>query len=97
MPVAKRDEQQQVRAGLSGMEGRMLVLEVVAMTSLALVLDTSDQDDAAIGRNVLHMIRQAVDSKCDEMGLSDDASSTAQTYAEELIGTAMAALFPNKH
>jgi hypothetical protein len=98
MPVAKRNEQQEVQAGLSDMEGRMLVLEVVAMTSLALVLDTSGEDDGtAIGRSVLEMIRQAVDNKCGEMGLSEEASSTAQSYAEELLGTATAALFPSKH
>jgi hypothetical protein len=98
MPAAKRDEQQKVRAGLSEMEGRMLVLEVVAMTSLALVLDTSGRDDdSTMGRNVLHMIRDAVDSKCTEMGLSDEASTTAQSYAEELLGTAMTALFPSRH
>jgi hypothetical protein len=46
---------------------------------------------------VLHMIRDAVDNKCTEMGLSDEASTTAQSYAEELLGTAMTALFPSRH
>jgi hypothetical protein len=95
MPSAKRDEQAQT--GLSDIQGRMLVLEVVAMTSLALVLDTSGEDSGDMGRSVLHLIREAVDNKCGEMGLSDDASETAQTYAEELLGTAMAALFPQPH
>jgi len=31
------------------------------------------------------------------MGLSDNASSTAQAYAEELIGTALATLYPSTH
>jgi hypothetical protein len=31
------------------------------------------------------------------MGLSDDASLVAQSYAEELLGTAKAALFPATH
>lgn len=95
MPGAKPEEQ--ADADLSDIHGRMLVLEVVAMTSLALVLDTSGEDNGKMGRSVLHLIREAVDNKCDEMGLSDEASSTAQTYAEELIGTAMTALFPNPH
>jgi hypothetical protein len=83
--------------GLSDIKGRMLVLEVVAMTSLALALDTSGEDDGKLGRGVLHLIREAVGNKCDEMGLSDHASSTAQAYAEELIGTAMATLYPSTH
>ncbi len=96
MPSAKRDEQQ-TQNGHSEMEGRMLVLEVVAMTSLALVLDTSDLENAEAGTSVLHMIREAVENKCSEMGLSDDASLVAQSYAEELLGTAKAALFPATH
>ena len=55
------------------------------------------EDDGKMGRGVLHLIREAVGNKCDEMGLSDHASSTAQAYAEELIGTAMATLYPSTH
>jgi len=83
--------------GLSDIRGRMLVLEVVAMTSLALVLDTSGEDGGKMGRGILHLIREAVGNKCDEMGLSDNASSTAQAYAEQLIGTALATLYPSTH
>jgi hypothetical protein len=75
----------------------MLVLEVLAMTSLALILDTSDQENAKIGRGVLYLIREAVDNRCEELSLSDDVTASAQQYVEQLVQTAMATLFPEKH
>lgn len=75
----------------------MLVLEVVAMTSLALALDTSDPENAKIGRGVLYLIREAVENKCEEMNLSHEAADSAQQYVEELLHTAMATLFPERH
>jgi predicted DNA-binding protein len=97
MQFAKHDGDQTRHQALSEIEGRMLVLEVVAMTSLALVLDTSDPDNAKIGRGVLYLIREAVENKCEEMDFSDEATSSAQQYVEELLHTAMATLFPDKH
>jgi hypothetical protein len=97
MPLAKPDGNHKKQPILSELEGRMLVLEVVAMTSLALVLDTSDQENAKIGRGVLYLIREAVENKCEEMGLSDEAAGSAQQYVEELLQTAMATLFPERH
>lgn len=97
MPIATKDGNHKSQAVLSEIEGRMLVLEVVAMTSLALALDTSDAEGAQMGRNVLHLIRQAVDNKCTEMELSDEAAEMAEQYANELVQTAMASLFPREH
>jgi len=97
MPLARRDGKNNTTASLAEIEGRMLVLEVVAMTSLAMVLDTSEPDNADIGRGVLYLIREAVENKCAEMELSDDATSTAHDYVEELLNTAMRSLFPEKH
>jgi hypothetical protein len=81
--------------GLAEIEGRMLVLEVVAMTSLALALGTSDQANAEIGRNVLHLIRDAVANRCIEMRLSKDVASSAQSYVDELLRAATESLFPD--
>ena len=75
----------------------MIVLEVVAMTSLALVLDTSNPENAKIGRGVLYLIREAVESKCEEMNLPHESAENAQQYADELVQTAMATLFPGQH
>jgi len=97
MPLAKEDGSGDTAASLTEIEGRMLVLEVVAMTSLAMALDTSDPENADVGRGVLYLIREAVDNKCEEMGLSDQAASTAQTYVDELLQTAMHSLFPKQH
>jgi predicted DNA-binding protein len=97
MQFAKRDGNQDRQQALSEMEGRMLVLEVVAMTSLALALDTSDPENAKIGRGVLYLIREAVENKCEEMDLSNEAADSAQQYVEELLHTAMATLFPERH
>jgi hypothetical protein len=97
MPIATEDGNHKSSTGLSEIEARMLVLEVVAMTSLALALDTSDAEGAQMGRNVLHLIRQAVGNKCAEMNLSDAAADTAEQYANELVHTAMESLFPREH
>ena len=97
MPLAKEDGSSDAAASLTDIEGRMLVLEVVAMTSLAMALNTSDPEDADVGRGVLYLIREAVNNKCDEMRLSSQATSTAQTYVDELVHTAMHSLFPKQH
>ncbi len=97
MPMATRDGHHKATAGLSEIEGRMLVLEVVAMTSLALTIGTSDAEGAGMRRGVLHLIRQAVENKCVEVGLSDDAAAMAERYADELMHTAMESLFPKEH
>ncbi|MDR7143709.1 hypothetical protein [Rhizobium sp. BE258] len=97
MPDAKKDSAKATSSNLSDIEGRMLVLEIVAMTSLAMVLDTSDPENAKIGRGVLYLIREAVEKKCEEMNLSEEATDTAQVYVEELLQTAMHSLFPEKH
>ena len=97
MPLQKQDGEKNATSSLSDIEGRMLVLEVVAMTSLAMVLDTDDPENAKIGRGVLYLMREAVENKCSEMKLSPDATTTAQTYVEELLQTAMHSLFPERH
>jgi len=97
MPLARQDGKNNNAASLAEIEGRMLVLEVVAMTSLAMVLDTSDPENADIGRGVLYLIREAVENKCLELELSEDAASTARDYVDELLNTAMNSLFPERH
>jgi hypothetical protein len=97
MPLPNQNGEKSATSSLSDIEGRMLVLEVVAMTSLAMALDTDDPENAKIGRGVLYLIREAVENKCAEMDLSSDATSTAQHYVEELLQTAMHSLFPERH
>lgn len=86
-----------VRGDLAAIEGRMLVLEVVAMTSLAMVLDTSDEGNARIGKGVLNLIQEAVENKCREMGVSPTTADVAQSYVEELVSTALETLYPKQH
>ena len=63
-------------------EGRITVLEVVAMTSLGLLLKAGDKHAA---QHVLSRVRRAMRSKCHEIKLSPDDAESAIAYAQELI------------
>ena len=76
-------------------EARMVVLEIVAMTSLAMVLDTSDDGDPARGSDMLQLIRETVNQRCSELDLSSGATGMAGRYADELVSTAMHSLYPD--
>ncbi|MDM9619426.1 hypothetical protein [Rhizobium sp. S96] len=82
---------------IAELEGRLVVLEIVAMTSLALVIGVCDEGNANLGRNVLYLIRDAVANKCEELALSNTATSAATTYVEELLQAAAGSLFSNGH
>ncbi len=67
---------------MGAIEGRITVLEVVAMTSLQLVL--KDGDKHAV-QHVLSLIRKAMRDKCNEIELSADDAKSAIEYAQELL------------
>lgn len=79
------------------LEARMVVLEIVSMTSLALALDTSDNGNAEQARGIMSLIVETVQQRCSEMGLSSTASQSAERYAQQLLSTALLSLYPDKH
>ena len=78
-------------------EARMVVLEIVSMTSLALALDTSENGNAEQARGIMALIVETVQQRCLEMGLSAEASQSAERYAQQMLSTALLSLFPNGH
>jgi hypothetical protein len=79
---------------LDQMIGKMAVLEIVSMTSLALALEAACSEKNNAGKDVLNMMRVAVDQKCEEMVLSPRATEAAHSYVEELAITAIYSLYP---
>ncbi|MND61191.1 hypothetical protein D3C80_524390 [compost metagenome] len=76
------------------LEARIVVLEIVAMTALALTLDTSENGNADQARGIAALIQDTVRQRSREVGLTKGAQETADTYAEELLSTALASLYP---
>jgi len=76
------------------LEARIVVLEIVAMTALALTLDTSDNGNSDQARGIAALIQDTVRQRSREIGLTSEAQKTADTYAEELLSTALASLYP---
>lgn len=71
-------------------EGRMLVLEVMAMSSLGLYLANAVNDpDMGKARAMLDYIRQMVSSRCAEVGVDPDAAYEAGHYADDLLSQAL--------
>ncbi|AYD03298.1 hypothetical protein [Neorhizobium sp. NCHU2750] len=79
---------------LSALEGRMVVLEIVAMTSLALALDTTEGGNGDQARGIAALIQDTVRQRCLEFGLNDAAQRSANAYADELLSTALHSLYP---
>ena len=63
-------------------EGRITVLEVVAATSLSLLMKAGDKHAA---QQALSAIRSAMRSKCEEIKLSPADVDSAIAYAQELF------------
>jgi hypothetical protein len=76
------------------LEARMVVLEIIAMTSLALALDTSDNGNSEQARGIASLIQDTVRHRCREFGLGEDAQRSADAYADELLSTALLSLYP---
>ena len=70
------------------MLGRMLVLEVIATTSLGLYLANSRNDpDMSKARDLLDFMRQMITSKSSD--LSKSGANAANRYADELLSQAL--------
>jgi hypothetical protein len=97
--MAESNEAKSARAGLpsSTMEGRMLVLEIVAMTSLALAIDSAEGNSAERGSGILQLVFDAVEARCAEAGMDECAARSARAYANEILGAAMESLYPTEH
>jgi hypothetical protein len=67
---------------MGAIEGRLTVLEVVAMTSLGLLLKAGDKRTA---RHVLSEIRRAMRAKCIDIHLGASDAASAICYAQELL------------
>lgn len=76
------------------LEGRIVVLEIVAMTSLALALDTTENGNGDQARGIAALILDTVRQRCREFGLSEEVQHSANTYADELLSTALHSLYP---
>lgn len=79
---------------LDDLESRMVVLEIVSMSALAMALDTSDTADPEQARALAGLIVDTVEQRCHELGFGDQARKVATGYAERLMGTAVASLYP---
>lgn len=79
------------------LEARVVVLEIVAMTSLALALDTSENGGVEQARGISSLIMETIDQRCRELGLDDLSSHGARSYANELLSTALLSLYPDKN
>lgn len=76
------------------LEARMVVLEIISMTSLAMALDTSENGSSQQARGIMELIVETVQQRCTEMGLPDDSSAAAKRYAGQLLSTALQSLYP---
>lgn len=67
---------------MGAIEGRMAVLEIVATTTLELLLHTVETKAAP---QILLKIRSAMRNKCDGLHLSSADTRAAAAYAQDLI------------
>ncbi|SIR07393.1 hypothetical protein SAMN05880590_111129 [Rhizobium sp. RU35A] len=79
---------------ITALEARLVVLEIVTMSALAMVMDTSETADREQANSLMQLILQTVDHRCDELGLSQQCQKSAQDYARSLLGTALSSLYP---
>ena len=70
---------------LGEIEGRMMILELVALTSLSRLL----HDHNRHGRvELIKAMRHAIDRKCHDARLCGQDTKSAEDYAEELLASA---------
>lgn len=77
------------------LEARMVVLEIVSMTALALALDTSENGSSDQAKGIAALIQDTVRQRCREVGLSEKSQHSANAYADELLSTALISLYPD--
>ncbi|MFB9951562.1 hypothetical protein ACFFP0_22160 [Rhizobium puerariae] len=76
------------------LEARVVVLEIVSMTALALAMDTSENADVEHARGIANLVLETVRRRCDEIGMAADTRLSASSYADELLSTALLSLYP---
>lgn len=91
-----RIEEERTHQLLSELESRLVVLEIVSMSALAMALDTSEDADPGQARALAGLIIETVEQRCKELGYGDHARKAAAGYAERLMGTAVASLYPTQ-
>ena len=83
---AKRDGKAGAAANaipsMGAIEGRFTVLEVLAATSLRLLLRNGDK---TAGKHALFSIRRAMRAKCNDIHLTKDDADFALGYVQELL------------
>ena len=67
---------------MGAIEGRLTVVEVLAATSLRLLLRNGDK---AAGKHALSSIRKAMRAKCNDIHLNQDDADSALAYVQELL------------
>ncbi len=75
------------------LESRLVALEIISMSALALALDT-DEASASHAGAVSRLIVETVEKRCHELGMDSQAQKAASGYAERLLGTAITSLYP---
>lgn len=82
---------------LSILEARVVVLEIVSMSALAMALDTSENADTEAAQAIASLILGTIEQRCTELGVSDQTRDAARDYAHRLLGVAMDSLYPKSH
>lgn len=71
-------------------EGRMLVIEIMAMTSLGIVMASAGNDpDMSKARAVLDFIRSNIDGAARERLTTDASRDAAARYADDILSQAL--------
>ncbi|WP_137129626.1 hypothetical protein [Rhizobium sp. FY34] len=78
---------------LRDLESRMVALEIISMSALALAMDTSENADVDQAEGIANLILETVGRRCDELHLSAASRRSATCYAERLLGTALQSLY----
>lgn len=79
---------------LRDLESRMVALEIISMSALALAMDTSENADTDKAEVIANLILETVGQRCDELHLPAASRRSATCYAERLLGTALQSLYP---
>ena len=87
---------QQPESATFALEARIVVLEIVSMTALALAMDTSENADVDHARGIINLVLETVRQRCDELEMGSDMRLSACSYADELLSTALLSLYPQK-
>jgi hypothetical protein len=91
--TSRRDGAGANGAASTELEARIVVLEIIAMTSLALALDTTETNGEH-ARGIATLILDTIRQRSQEFGLNENAQQAANDYAEELLSTALVSLYP---